>query len=87
MLTITLRNSKLSILFFYIGFFKLKKFFFRFCKDKLLLLNPFDNQFLYFQHSINSACPLNFFVNKKVWVEIYYTDNIPMRWYYLFIFY
>ncbi|KAL7078694.1 hypothetical protein ACQ4LE_001890 [Meloidogyne hapla] len=52
----------------------------KFCKDKLLPLDPFDNQFLLLQHTSNPQCPLNFFVNKKVWVEIYYTENVPMRW-------
>nr|CAD2170380.1 unnamed protein product [Meloidogyne enterolobii] len=52
----------------------------KFSKDKLLPLDPFDNQFLLLQHTSNSQSPLNFFVNKKVWVEIYYTETVPMRW-------
>lgn len=51
-----------------------------FCKEKLLLLDPNNNPFLQFQPLPNPQMPMLFFVNKKVWVEIYYTENIPMRW-------
>lgn len=28
----------------------------------------------------NFPIPYAFFVNRSVWVEVYYTENIPMRW-------
>lgn len=53
---------------------------FSFCQERLLPLKPFDNSFLKIVPIKNSIVPYAFFVNRSVWVEVYYTENIPMRW-------
>uniref|UniRef100_A0A914CGC7 Phytanoyl-CoA hydroxylase-interacting protein-like C-terminal domain-containing protein n=1 Tax=Acrobeloides nanus TaxID=290746 RepID=A0A914CGC7_9BILA len=51
----------------------------RFCKEKLRPLNHETNHFLRVIHDPKTQY-LEFFVNRNVWVEIYYTENIPLHW-------
>ncbi|KAI1732486.1 phytanoyl-CoA hydroxylase-interacting protein-like [Ditylenchus destructor] len=53
-----------------------------YCREKLVQLDPEDNPFLMVQKSENSdpQSPYTFFVNNKTWVEIYYTENVPMNY-------
>lgn len=51
-----------------------------FCQERLRPLRSDDNQFLKIVPLKNSVVPYAFFVNRSVWVEVYYTENIPMRW-------
>ena len=43
-------------------------------------MHPFDNPFLLFKMPSDSKSPITYSVNKKIWVEIYYTENIPLAW-------
>ncbi|KAI3416109.1 hypothetical protein GPALN_005658 [Globodera pallida] len=52
----------------------------RLCRRTLLPLAPFDNPFLLFQHSTSPTTPVTYSANRNVWVEIYYTDNVPLSW-------
>ncbi|MFH4978408.1 hypothetical protein AB6A40_005117 [Gnathostoma spinigerum] len=50
-----------------------------FCMQHLIKLNPLTNNFL----RISTRPPLyepEFWVNKNVWVEIYYTEDVPLAW-------
>uniref|UniRef100_A0A915DDH4 Uncharacterized protein n=1 Tax=Ditylenchus dipsaci TaxID=166011 RepID=A0A915DDH4_9BILA len=47
----------------------------RFCRDHLLLLSPTNNNFLKVVEGQNGK---SFCVNLKVWVEIYYTEEISL---------
>uniref|UniRef100_A0A7E4UMJ7 PHYHIP_C domain-containing protein n=1 Tax=Panagrellus redivivus TaxID=6233 RepID=A0A7E4UMJ7_PANRE len=47
-----------------------------FCHDRLLPL-PVMNPFLRIERTRDG---FEFFVNRVVWVEIYYTDNVPLVW-------
>lgn len=48
--------------------------------EKLVGLDIEDNRFLRIIPTNNPNMPYAFYVNKSVWVEIYYTENIPMHW-------
>ncbi|CAD6184488.1 unnamed protein product [Caenorhabditis auriculariae] len=52
----------------------------KYCYSKLLRLNPEDNPFLQVVASSHPYYPPRFFVNSSVWVEIYYTEDIPLNW-------
>lgn len=47
-----------------------------FCRNKLIPLNP-DNPFI---SVVKYSSGYEFYVNKKVWVEIYYTESVPLLW-------
>ncbi|KAI1725987.1 phytanoyl-CoA hydroxylase-interacting protein-like [Ditylenchus destructor] len=53
-----------------------------YCREKLVQLDPEDNPFLMVQKSEKNdpQSPYTFFVNNKTWVEIYYTENVPMNY-------
>ncbi|KAL3106035.1 hypothetical protein niasHT_022216 [Heterodera trifolii] len=52
----------------------------RFCRRTCIPLAPFDNPFLLFQPNNSPTVPLTFSAKRNVWVEIYYTDNVPLAW-------
>uniref|UniRef100_A0AC35FP48 Phytanoyl-CoA hydroxylase-interacting protein-like C-terminal domain-containing protein n=1 Tax=Panagrolaimus sp. PS1159 TaxID=55785 RepID=A0AC35FP48_9BILA len=47
-----------------------------FCMDKLVQITP-NNPFVKIMHGPRGY---EFYVNKTVWVEIYYTENVPLVW-------
>lgn len=48
-----------------------------YCAEKLVPLVPDNNPFLRVTYSKRG---LEFAVHKKVWVEIYFTENVPLVW-------
>lgn len=50
-----------------------------FCMQRLIKLAPDSNPFLRIVFRPPIFEP-EFWVNKNVWVEIYYTENVPLNW-------
>lgn len=50
-----------------------------FCMQRLIKLAPDSNPFLRIVFRPPMFEP-EFWVNKNVWVEIYYTENVPLNW-------
>lgn len=47
--------------------------------QRLIKLSPESNPFLCVSFKSSLYEP-DFWVNKNVWVEIYYTENVPLSW-------
>ncbi|PAV90655.1 hypothetical protein WR25_06995 [Diploscapter pachys] len=49
-------------------------------KQHLIRINPEDNPFLKVCRAVYPNSIPTYFVNRNIWVEIYYTEDIPLSW-------
>lgn len=49
-----------------------------FCRDKLDQLDPFDNMYLHLR--VDDFGNYRYYINNNVWVEVYYTGEVPLWW-------
>uniref|UniRef100_A0A915EFN2 Phytanoyl-CoA hydroxylase-interacting protein-like C-terminal domain-containing protein n=1 Tax=Ditylenchus dipsaci TaxID=166011 RepID=A0A915EFN2_9BILA len=49
-----------------------------FCRDRVRLLDVWDNPFLRIESFGNQEVPFEYFINNRIGVEIYYTEDVPI---------